>query len=70
MLLRTGLLALVAAGASLMQTGCAKTMVSAGTDTGVVCRAFGPIGYSRHDTDETQRQTREHNAAWSTLCRK
>jgi hypothetical protein len=35
----------------------------------VACRAFGPITWSPSDTDETLRQIREHNAAWTALCR-
>lgn len=61
---------LAAASSILMLTGCARTMVSAGTDPGLACRAFAPIGYSRLDTEESQRQSREHNAAWAALCRK
>jgi hypothetical protein len=34
------------------------------------CSAFAPIRYSRHDTDGTQRQSREHNAAWDALCKR
>jgi hypothetical protein len=62
----------VLAAVSLMLglTGCARTMVSAGTDPGLACRAFGPITYSRADTEASQRQSREHNAAWAAVCRK
>lgn len=49
-------------------TGCAGTTGSAGTETAVACRAFAPIRYSREDTAESQRQSREHNAAWAALC--
>ena len=61
---------LAAASLILSLAGCARTMVSAGTDAGVACRAFAPIRYSRTDTEDSQRQSREHNAAWVALCRK
>jgi len=50
-------------------TGCARLTVSAGTDADVACRAFRPIAYSRYDTAESQRQSREHNAVWAALCK-
>jgi hypothetical protein len=34
------------------------------------CQAFEPIRYSRNDTDETKRQIRGHNAAWTALCKR
>lgn len=58
------------ASAMILLTGCARMTVSGGTDAGVACRAFRPIFYSRQDTPESQRQTREHNAVWASLCRK
>ena len=61
---------LIAVCVMLGLTGCARTMVSAGTDPGLACRAFGPIHYSRHDTESSQRQSREHNAAWAAVCGK
>ena len=67
---RQPMLALAAASLMLSLTGCARTMVSAGTDAGMACRAFAPIRYSRADTQDSQRQSREHNAAWLALCKK
>lgn len=32
------------------------------------CQAFEPILWSRHDTEETIRRAKEHNAAWEQLC--
>ena len=32
------------------------------------CRAFEPINWSRHDTEETIRRAKEHNAVWARLC--
>ena len=31
------------------------------------CQAFGPIHFSRSDTDQTRQQIRVHNAAWDVL---
>jgi hypothetical protein len=56
------------AGAMPILQSCVTTMASGGT-TDVSCHAFEPIRWSRHDTDETIRQAKEHNAAWSALCR-
>lgn len=51
----------------LILPACATTIPTGATDTS--CQAFEPIRYSRKDTDETQRQVREHNAAWDALCK-
>jgi hypothetical protein len=32
------------------------------------CLAFGPITYSKADTDETIEQVRRFDAAWRALC--
>lgn len=48
----------------LLLAGCGKTV----TDT--ACTAFTPIRYSSlGDTPDTVTQVRQHNAAWSSLCR-
>jgi hypothetical protein len=57
---------------SILGTGagvlCEQLPARAGAvDT--ACRAYVPIRYSRHDTAETIRQAREHNAAWDALCK-
>lgn len=37
--------------------------------TRVACESFEPISYSaKHDTAETAKQVRAHNAAWAELC--
>jgi len=36
--------------------------------TGTACTAYGPILWSRADTEETIRQAKAHNAAWRALC--
>lgn len=57
-----------------MLSGCATmtaidaTEPSALTATMVACRLFTPLGWSRHDTDETIRAVKAHNAAWAALC--
>lgn len=62
--------ALAAASLTLILSGCARTMVSAGTDVDVACRVFAPIRYSMTDSAESQKQAREHNAAWLAICAK
>jgi hypothetical protein len=46
------------------------TMTGSGGRTDVSCAAFEPIRWSKRDTDETIRQAKEHNAAWTALCRR
>lgn len=59
MLIRT-----IAIVASLLLAGCGKTV----TDT--ACTAFQPITYSAaQDSESTVTQVRQHNAAWSALCK-
>ena len=44
--------------------GCGKTVI----DTS--CTAFKPIRYSAsNDTPETVQEVREHNAAWTAICK-
>ena len=50
-------------GALLCSDPASQTVV----DTS--CQAFEPIRYSRHDTDETRKAIRAHNAAWDALCK-
>lgn len=51
-------------GGALLLAGCGKTV----TDT--ACTAFVPIYYSpATDSPETVTQVRQHNAAWSSLCK-
>jgi uncharacterized protein YcfL len=52
----------------LILTACQTTTHIAVTDTS--CLAFEPITYSRKDTPLTTRQIRQHNAAFSRLCKK
>lgn len=69
---RMRLLRLVALSAFLtpLLIGCARMTASAGTDPGVACRAFEPVGWSKADSDATIRAVKEHNAAWRTICRR
>jgi len=62
--MRAGLLLMTLA----ILTGCATTTASVGTDA-VACSAFEPIRWSKKDTDDTIRQVKEHNAAWTAICR-
>lgn len=53
----------IAASLVLMLAGCARTVDTA-------CSAFQPITYSAsQDTEATVTQVRQHNAAWTALCR-
>jgi hypothetical protein len=39
------------------------------TSAGSVCTAFKPITFDRlKDTDETIREVKDYNAAWTSLC--
>lgn len=39
------------------------------TSAGSVCVAFKPITFDRlKDTDETIREVKDYNAAWTSLC--
>jgi hypothetical protein len=51
----------------LILAACATTTASVGTSA-VACSAFEPIQWSKKDTDETIRQVKEHNAAWTAIC--
>jgi hypothetical protein len=51
----------------LIPAACATTTASVGTDA-ITCSAFEPIRWSKKDTDDTIRQAKEHNAAWSAVC--
>lgn len=45
-------------------------LVACTTTVDTACSAFQPITYSEaRDTAETVTQVRQHNAAWTTLCR-
>lgn len=53
----------IAIVASLALASCSKTVDTA-------CTAFQPINYSATgDTEATVTQVRQHNAAWTALCR-
>lgn len=55
---------------TLLLTSCAK-MTGIGVPVRFLdtsCEAFRPIEWSEDDTDETIRQAKAHNAAWSKLC--
>lgn len=55
--------------ALLTLTGCVTMTGSAGIDpTLVACGAFKPIHWSIHDTDDTIRQIKAHNAAYVAVC--
>lgn len=63
-------LAIVSASV-LTLTGCVHPTRTPETEKVVACGAFRPITFSRlHDTEETIRQVREHNAAYLALCGK
>jgi hypothetical protein len=51
----------------LILAGCATMTASVGTDA-VACSAFEPIRWSKKDTDDTIRQAKGHNAAWTAIC--
>lgn len=50
-------------------TGCETTTATGGRINAVACSAFEPIRWSRRDTDPTIRAVREHNAAWTAVCK-
>ena len=56
--------------AACLSTGACQTMGSGVTKPPVsaACLAFQPIRWSSHDTLETQKQARAHNAAGASLC--
>ncbi len=54
--------------AMLMLTNCAKMTDSVASD--ISCLGFGPIGWSRLDSDATIREIKQHNASWLALCAK
>ena len=60
MLIRTIAIGLASA---LVLAACSKTVDTA-------CTAFAPITYSAsQDTETTVTQVRQHNAAWTALCK-
>jgi hypothetical protein len=53
----------IAIASALVLAACSKTVDTA-------CTAFQPITYSAaYDTPETATQVRQHNAAWTALCK-
>jgi len=52
----------------LLPAGCATMTGTAATDA-VACSAFEPITWSQSDTDETIKEVKSHNAAWSAICK-
>lgn len=59
--------------ATLILTACVKTTGTGGIDLNVAaarvtCEALRPISWSTKDTDETIREIKSHNAAWTELC--
>lgn len=55
--------------AILILTGCATTTATGGRTDAVACSAFEPIRWSRRDTDPTIQAVKEHNAAWTAVCK-
>lgn len=43
-------------------SGCASVPVDSG------CKSFGPIGWSKKDTEPTQRAVVAHNKAYLAIC--
>jgi len=67
------LLALLLALAILLLAGCSNLTGGSETDWQklskvAACGVFGPITYSKQDTDATRRQIREHDAAGAAVC--
>ena len=63
------LLLMLAAGSTL--TGCGTTTLISATDPARrdLCeRAWKPVTYSNRDTQETQLQARQNNAAYDSYC--
>ena len=58
--------ALAALLTSCMLTACGTSTVATVTDTS--CRSFGPIGWSKHDTERTKREIVGHNRAYDAVC--
>ena len=50
----------------LTLTSCETPMATVGTDA--FCSIAKPITWSVHDTDETIREVKEHNAVYTKLC--
>lgn len=50
-------------------TGCATTTATGGRTDAVPCSAFEPIRWSHRNTDPTIRAVKEHNAAWTAVCK-
>ena len=69
--IKHGRLARLCAPISLVAlTQCQTMDISATTDAArVACGAFSPIYWSAKDTAATLAQVKEHNAAWTALCR-
>ena len=56
----------------LMLTGCGTTTLISATDPARrdLCeRAWKPVTYSSRDTQETQLQARQNNAAYDSYCK-
>jgi hypothetical protein len=50
-------------------TACASPTRTPVTSGAVACMAFKPITFDRlKDTDETIREVKDYNAAWTALC--
>jgi len=54
--------------APLMLGACAHPPTPTAATAEPDCTAFGPITYSKADTDETIRQIKAHDAAWRAMC--
>lgn len=55
---------------SMPLAGCA-TMMGISVPISFVdtsCKAFRPISWSKHDTDQTIREVKGHNAVYDKLC--
>lgn len=49
---------------------CAPMMSSVVQTDKVASQSFGPIYWSKNDTDKTIAQIKEHNAAWKAVTKK
>lgn len=67
---------LILSGCASMTNSSALQRAPAAAPKGAIdsnktaCGAFGPIYWSRDDSDQTIMQIKSHNAAWTALCRK
>jgi hypothetical protein len=52
----------------LILPACARTTATVGP-TDISCAVFRPISWYAKDTDDTIREVKSFNAAWTAVCR-